>query len=342
MTTLGSERLAAPAASLARVGMSRPAWAALLGILILALIPAGAELAGTPYATSLVTRFVIYGLAAVSLDLVLGYGAMVSFGHAMFFGLGGYVVAIVAHHALEAGPLLGWSGSMQALVVWPLALACCALLGAGVGYLALRTRGVQFIMITLAFGQLVYFVLMSLKVYGGDDGLMMSQRNVLPGLDLEKPVVFYYVCLALLVIWTFLCSRIVASRFGMVLQALRQSERRTINLGAAPTPYRLSAFVLSAMGTGLAGALWANFAGLVTPDMASWTKSGELMAIVIFGGVGTLLGPIAGAAVFLGLEELLASWTEHWMLVMGPILVLVVLAGRNGLFGRWLGGAHGR
>ena len=267
---------------------------------------------------------------------------MVSFGHAMFFGLGGYVVAIVAHHALEAGPLFGWSGSMQALVVWPLALACCALLGAGVGYLALRTRGVQFIMITLAFGQLVYFVLMSLKVYGGDDGLMMSQRNVLPGLDLEKPVVFYYVCLALLVIWTLLCSRIVASRFGMVLQALRQSERRTINLGAAPTPYRLSAFVLSAMGTGLAGALWANFAGLVTPDMASWTKSGELMAIVIFGGVGTLLGPIAGAAVFLGLEELLASWTEHWMLVMGPILVLVVLAGRNGLFGRWLGGAHGR
>ncbi|MGC3985167.1 MAG: branched-chain amino acid ABC transporter permease [Pseudorhodoferax sp.] len=180
---------------------------------------------------------------------------------------------------------------MQALVVWPLALACCGLLGAVVGYLALRTRGVQFIMITLAFGQLVYIVLMSLQVYGGDDGLMMQQRNVVPGIDLENPTAFYYLCLALLAAWTFVCARLVASRFGMVLQALRQSERRAVNLGAAPTPYRLSAFVLSAVGTGLAGILWANFAGLVTPDMAAWTKSGELMAIVILGGVGTLLGP---------------------------------------------------
>jgi branched-chain amino acid transport system permease protein len=323
------------------VFLSRRAWIALLGIFVLALVPTGAEVSGTPYAINLVTRFLIYGIAAVSLDLVLGYGAMVSFGHAMFFGVGGYVAAIVAHHALEAGPIFGWSGSLQALVVWPLALACCALLGTVVGYLALRTRGVQFIMITLAFGQLVYFVLMSLQVYGGDDGLMMSQRNVLPGIDLENPVAFYYLCLGLLVAWTMLCARIVGSRFGMVLQALRQSERRAVNLGAAPTPYRLSAFVLSAIGTGLAGVLWANFAGLVTPDMASWTKSGELMAIVILGGVGTLLGPIAGAAVFLGLETALSAWTEHWMIVMGPILVLIVLAGRNGLFGRWLGGSHG-
>ena len=322
--------------------LSRRARIALAGLIVLALVPIGAGVAGMPYAVNLATRFLIYGLAAVSLDLVLGYGAMVSFGHAMFFGLGGYVVAIVAHHALEAGPLFGWSGSMQALVVWPLALACCGLLGAAVGYLALRTRGVQFIMITLAFGQLVYFVLMSLQIYGGDDGLLMSQRNVLPGLDLGNPAAFYYVCLALLAAWTLLCSRIVASRFGMVLQALRQSERRAINLGAAPTPYRLSAFVLSAIGTGLAGILWANYAGLVTPDMASWTKSGELMAIVILGGVGTLLGPIAGAAVYLGLEQSLAAWTEHWMIVMGPVLVLVVLTRGNGLFGRWLGGHHGR
>ncbi|MFC7407570.1 branched-chain amino acid ABC transporter permease [Hydrogenophaga atypica] len=317
-------------------------WVGLGGLLLLALLPLGAGLADTPYAVNLATRFLIYGIAAVSLDLILGYGAMVSFGHAMFFGLGGYVVAIVAHHALEAGPLLGWGGSMQGLVVWPIALACCGMLGAAVGYLALRTRGVQFIMITLAFAQLVYFVLMSLQVYGGDDGLLMSQRNALPGLDLDQPITFYYVCLALLAIWTLLCSRIVASRFGMVLQALRQSERRAINLGAAPTPYRLSAFVLSAMGTGLAGVLWANYAGLVTPDMAAWTKSGEMMAMVILGGAGTLLGPIAGAAVFLGLEQALTAWTEHWMLVMGPVLVLVVLAGRNGLFGHWLGGSHGQ
>jgi len=320
----------------------RRAWVALIGLIVLVLLPTVADLSGSPYTVSLATRFLIYGLAAVSLDLVLGYGAMVSFGHAMFFGVGGYVVAIIAHHTLEAGPLFGWSGSMQALVVWPIALICCGLLGALVGYLALRTRGVQFIMITLAFGQLVYIVLMSLQVYGADDGLLMSERNTLPGLNLDRPNVFYYVCLAVLVLWTGLCARIVGSRYGMVLQALRQSERRAVNLGAAPTPYRLSAFVLSAIGTGLAGALWANYAGLVTPDMASWAKSGELMAIVILGGVGTLLGPIGGAAVFLGLEQTLASWTEHWMLVMGPILVIVVLAGRNGLFGRWLGGDHGR
>ncbi|MDF3836911.1 branched-chain amino acid ABC transporter permease [Cupriavidus basilensis] len=317
-------------------------WAALIGLAVLALVPMGAEATNTPYAINLATRFLIYGLAAVSLDLILGYGALVSFGHAMFFGLGGYVVAIVAHHALEASPLYGWSGTMQALIAWPLALICCGLLGAIVGYLALRTRGVQFIMITLAFAQLVYFVLMSLQVYGGDDGLLMPQRNEIPGLDIEKPVTFYYVCLVVLALWTWLCARIVNSRFGMVLQALRQSERRTVNLGAAPTPIRLTAFVLSAIGTGLAGVLWANYAGLVTPDMASWSKSGELMAMVILGGAGTLLGPIGGAAVFLGLEQTLTAWTEHWMLIMGPILVLVVLAGRNGLFGRWLGGVHGK
>jgi len=321
--------------------LSRHSRIALPCLLVLALVPLGAEWTATPYAVNLVTRFLIYALAAVSLDLVLGYGAMISFGHAMFFGMGGYVVAIVAHHALEAEPLLGWNGSMQAGLVWPLALGCCALLGAVVGWLALRTRGVQFIMITLAFGQLVYFVLMALKVYGGDDGLLMLQRNELPGLDLENPVDFYWVCLGALVLWMLLCTQVVHSRFGMVLQALRQSERRAVNLGVAPTPYRLSAFVLSAVGTGLAGILWANFAGLVTPDMAAWSKSGELMAICILGGVGTLLGPAVGAAVFLGLEEVLAAWTEHWMIVMGPILVLAVLLGRNGLLGRWLGGTHG-
>jgi branched-chain amino acid transport system permease protein len=265
---------------------------------------------------------------------------MVSFGHAMFFGLGGYAVGIIAFHTSEAGPIFGWAGSNAALVVWPIALIVCALAGWLFGYLALRTRGVQFIMITLAFGQMVYFVLVSLQFYGGDDGLMIPQRNELPGINLESPMVFYYLCLALLTLWTLLCIRVTNSRFGMVLQALRQSERRAINLGVAPTPYRLSAFVLSAVGTGLAGVLWANYAGLVTPDMAAWTKSGELMAIVILGGVGTLLGPIAGAAVFLGLEQMLSSLTEHWLLYMGPILVLVVLWGQKGLFGKLLETRH--
>jgi len=305
---------------------NRARWG-LAGLILLLALPGAAAATDTPFLIGVVTRFLIYGLAAVSLDLVIGYGAMVSFGHAMFFGLGGYAVGIIAFHTTEAGPLFGWAGSNAALVVWPIALAVCALAGWLFGYLALRTRG-------------VYFILVSLQFYGGDDGLMISQRNVLPGLNLENPLTFYYVCLALLTVWTLLCIRVTNSRFGMVLQALRQSERRAINLGVAPTPYRLSAFVLSAVGTGLAGVLWANYAGLVTPDMAAWTKSGELMAIVILGGVGTLLGPIAGAAVFLGLEQMLSSLTEHWLLYMGPVLVLVVLWGQKGLFGRLLETRH--
>ena len=320
--------------------ISRRAIFGCCGLLLLALVPLGVAASNTPYLLGVVTRFLIYGLAAVSLDLVIGYGAMASFGHAMFFGLGGYVVGIIAFHLTEAGPIFGWAGSNSALIVWPLALIVCALAGLVFGYLALRTRGVQFIMITLAFGQMIYFILVSLQFYGGDDGLMISQRNVLPGLNLENPTVFYYVCLVTLTLWTLLCIRVTNSRFGMVLQGLRQSERRAINLGVAPTAYRLTAFVLSAVGTGMAGVLWANYAGLVTPDMASWTKSGEFMAIVILGGVGTLLGPIAGAAVFLGLEQVLSSVTEHWLIFMGPILVIAALYWQKGLFGKWLEVRH--
>ncbi len=324
-----------------RPHLSNRAIFGLCGLAILAVLPLAASLAGWPHLVNMATRFLIYGLVAVSLDLVIGYGAMISFGHAMFFGLGGYVVGIIAFHLNEAGPIFGWAGSNAALVVWPLAIVCCALLGWVTGYLALRTRGVQFIMITLAFGQMLYFILVSLQFYGGDDGLLLLERNTLPGLDLENPQVFYYLCLAILVVWTLFCIRLTNSRFGMVLQALRQSERRSVNLGVAPTPYRLGTFVISAIGTGLAGALWANYAGLVTPDMAAWGKSGEFMAIVILGGVGTLLGPIAGAAIFLGLEGVLAAFTEHWLLIMGPILVLVVLFYQKGLFGRLLETRHG-
>lgn len=322
--------------------MTRRAIVVFVGLLVLLCLPFVASAMGSPYFTNLATRFLIYGLAAVSLDLVIGYGAMISFGHAMFFGLGGYVVGIIAFHTAEFVPMLGWAGTNQALIVWPLAILFSALLGLLTGMLALRTRGVQFIMITLAFGQMVYFILVSLQYYGGDDGLMILDRNIIPGLDLANDRVFYYVCLSVLVIWTAGCVRFTNSRFGMVLQALSQSERRAINLGVAPTPYRLITFMISAAGTGLAGALWANYAGLVTPDMAAWGKSGELMAIVILGGVGTLFGPIAGAVVFLGLEQVLSSVTEHWLLFLGPLLVLVVLFNQKGLFGRLLEQRHGR
>lgn len=313
-----------------------------LVLLLLAFLPFGAEQLDNSYLISVATRFLIYAIAAVSLDLVLGYGAMVSFGHAMFFAMGGYGVAIIAHHYSMMEPLFGWEGSNQALIIWPIALLLCALLGAVVGFLSLRTRGVQFIMVTLAFAQLLYFVLVALQPYGGDEGLFMYERNILPFVDLEDRVQFYYVCLAVLVLWVAFCALIIRSKFGMVLQAIRQSERRVKNLGASPKSYQLVAFIWSAVGTGLAGVLWANYAGLVTPDMASWIKSGEFLAMVVVGGLGTLFGAIGGVIVFLGLERLLTTWTEHWMLFMGPILVLVALYARQGLFGRFFGGRYGR
>ncbi|CCH05617.1 branched-chain amino acid ABC transporter permease [Achromobacter xylosoxidans] len=320
--------------------MSRKTLVNLAGLALFALVPALASATGEAFLVNLMTRFLIYAIAAVSLDLILGYGAMVSFGHAAFFGLGGYVIGIAGYHFAQGDTLFGWSGSQAALVMWPLAVACAALAGLVVGFLSLRTAGVQFIMITLAFGQMLYFILVGLVVYGGDDGLSIDARNTLPGLDLNGPVTFYYVCLALLAAWVLLCRRIVNSPFGMALQSLRQNPRRSTGLGLAPLRYRLTAFVLSAAGAGLAGALWANYALFVSPDMAGWQKSGELMAMVILGGMGSIFGPVLGVAVYLGLEQLATAWTEHWMLILGPVLVLVVLFGKRGVYGWLTGGAH--
>lgn len=316
--------------------------AILLVLLILALLPFGAQQFDNSYMISVVTRFLIYAIAAVSLDLILGYGALVSFGHAMFFATGGYVVAIIAHHHSMMDPIFFWEGTNQVLILWPIALLVCAILGAIIGFFALRTRGVQFIMVTLAFAQLLYFILLSLQPYGGDEGLFMYERNQLPFIDLEDRLQFYYVCLTVFVLWVLFCIFIVRSKFGFLLKAIRQSERRVKNLGAAPKSYQLVAFIWSAVGTGLAGILWANYAGLVTPDMASWIKSGEFLAMVVLGGMGSLYGAIGGVIVFLGLERLLTTWTEHWMIVMGPILVLVALYAKQGLFGRFFGGRYGR
>lgn len=313
----------------------------LAGLIAFALVPFLSGITGNNTLEGLATRVVIYGIAAVSLDLIIGYGALVSFGHAMFFGLGGYMVGIVAYHTNMGEPLFGWEGSNAALIVWPLALAACVVLAAAVGWLALKTTGVQFIMITLAFAQMVFFILVSLQTYGGDDGLLIDARNTLPLIDTGNGTVFYYLCLALLVLWTALCTMIVNSRFGLILQALRQSERRAVNLGVRPLNFRLAAFVISAFGAGLAGILWANYALFVTPDMAAWSKSGEFMAIVVLGGLGTLVGPIAGAAVFIVLEQILSGWTEHWMIIMGPILTLIALFGQKGMLGRLLGNRHG-
>ncbi len=305
----------------------------------LLVLPLAANGLNNSFLINMGTQFVIYALAAISLDLVLGYGAMVSFGHAAFFGLGGYVVGIVAYHMGMGETIMGWAGSESALVMWPLAMLAAALTGLVMGFLSLRTSGVQFIMITLAFAQMLYFVLVGLVTYGGDDGMSVMSRNLIPGVNMDDPSIFYYVCLALMTLWVVLCRRIVNSPFGMALRGFQQNERRNVNLGYAPMRYKLTAFTISAAGAGLAGALWANYALYVSPDMASWLKSGTLMAMIVLGGMGTIYGSILGAAVYLGLEQALTAWTENWMLFLGPALILVVLFSKRGLFG-WLAGRN--
>ena len=295
-------------------------------------LPFLAEALGQPALVSLATRVLIYGIAAASLNLVLGYGGLVSFGHAAYFGVGGYVVGILYQLQASDQALFGViPGSNMLLVTLPAALLFCGLLGALLGSLSLRTSGVQFIMITLAFAQMVFFLFVSLKAYGGDDGLIIRRRNVLGALDMRSDRVFYFVCLAITVGFFVVLRRIVRSRFGMVLVGMRQSERRMAAIGIAPYPYKLAAFVLSAMGAGLAGALMANFSRFVSPDLLHWTKSGELIIMVVLGGVGTLLGPLFGAGALIVLETILTGWTDIWQLLLGFFLLAVVLYTRGGL-----------
>ena len=316
-----------------------------LAALLLAPLVAGAL--GESYFISLLSRVLIYALAAASLDLILGYGGMVSFGHGAFFGFGGYAVGVLAHHAYEETPIAflpgEWAGTTAAIIQWPSAILAAGLLALVIGVLSLRTAGVYFIMITLAFAQMLYFFFVSLPTYGGQDGLNLWERSTIPGLDLYDETTFYYVCLALLLGFLYLARRLVESRFGMVIRGCRQNERRLKALGFATTRYKLACFVIAGMGAGLAGALIANHTEFVGPGLMHWSRSGEIMVMVILGGMGTLFGPVLGAAAFLLLEEVLSGFTEHWMIVMGPFLIVIVLFARRGLYG-WLvgrGGADG-
>jgi branched-chain amino acid transport system permease protein len=296
---------------------------------VLVAVPVAAAAFGQPFWVNAATRIVIYGLAAMSLDLIVGYGAMVSFGHAAFFALGGYTAAILLTNGIDS-----------ALVTWPSATFASALLAAAVGALSLRTSGVYFIMITLAFGQMVYYATVALKMFGGTDGLPVPVRSVLPLIDLRDATTFYAACCVLLVAFFVLASRLVESRFGMVVRGAAESERRMTALGFPVARYRLVAFVISGAAAGLAGALWADFSRFVSPDMASWTRSGEFLVMVILGGMGSLAGGLYGAAVLTGFESLFSGFTEHWMLVLGVMLILIVLFAKRGIYGVLAGRSH--
>ena len=305
--------------------------------LLLALaiaVPFGANTAGLPATTGIATQIACLAIAAASLNLILGHGGLVSFGHAAYFGLGGYAVGILWEHFRLGEPIFGIiPGSNELLVTLPAAMLVAGVAAAAIGALSLRTSGVQFIMITLAFAQMVFFLFVGLTQYGGDDGLVVRRRNLVPGLDLREPAQMYWLCLGLLVAWLYVLHRIVGSRFGRVLEGIRQNERRMAAIGVPTYFYKLVAFVISGVGCGMAGALMANYLRFVSPDMLSWQRSGEIMVMVILGGMGNLLGPVLGAAGLVGLEYLLGGITEHWQFILGPILIVIVLFARGGILG---------
>lgn len=314
--------------------MTRRDTLALAGLVLLLLaLPMLAKAIGQPALIGLATRIMIYGIAAASLNLILGFGGMVSFGHAAFFGIGGYTVGILFQHFRLGETLFGFAGTDQFFVAIPLAMLIAGLAALIIGALALRTTGLQFIMITLAFAQMLFFLFVALKKYGGDDGLIIRRRSAIPGLDMRDDTTFYFVVLAALALTLLALWRIVNSRFGMVLGGIRQNERRMAAIGISPYRYKLVAFLIAGLGAGLAGAMQANYARFVSPDMLHWTKSGELMIMVILGGTGTLFGPVIGAAALISLETLLTAYTEHWQLVLGPLLVFIILVSRGGLTG---------
>jgi branched-chain amino acid transport system permease protein len=275
---------------------------------------------------SVASRMLIYGLAAVSLNLVLGYGGLVSFGHAAFVGIGAYTVGIL----ITEGVASGWIG-------FALAMAVAAAFAGMIGAISLRTRGVYFIMITLAFAQMVFYLVNSVKAYGGDEGLNLSERSAFGfGLDLKDDTSFYLFVLALLAACLGGIHRLMHSRFGRVILAIRDDEVRAESIGFPVYRYKLILFVMAGALGGLAGALMANQQNYVSPNLLHWTQSGLLMVMVILGGVGTLAGGLWGAIALLTLEDVIAEHTIHWQFYVGWVLLAVVLLAPKGLSGlRW-------
>lgn len=308
-----------------------------LDLAIFALLVAtalGAALAGQSFTVTLATKVAILGLAGVGLNLVLGYGGLVSFGHAAFFGIGGYVTAILASHAANYEPLaFGLEGTTQMLAIWPVAIIAAGLAGLVIGALSLRTSGVYFIMVTLAFAQMLYYLAISWPAYGGEDGLSFYTRNSFPGLNTFDPLQYFAICATLLAIVLLLCACLTRSRFGLALAATRQSPARTEATGIRPFPVRLTAFVISAMICGLAGALYADLNRFMSPAAMSWHMSGEIMVFVILGGTGRLAGPIIGAAVYILLEQLLGPVSQYWLGLLGLLLLLIVIFAPGGITG---------
>ena len=274
---------------------------------------------------SFASRMLIFALAATSLNLVIGFGGMVSFGHAAFFGAGAYCVAILAE-----------SGVLAATLAWPLAVGVSALLALLIGAISLRTRGVYFIMITLAFAQMAFYLVVSLKAWGGDDGLLLLRRSSFGSLDLKDDTTFYFIVLTMLALVLMALDRLAHSRFGRVIQSIRENETRMEAIGYPVFYYKLVCFVIGGGLAGLSGALLVNQTGLASPNLLHWMQSGTLMVMIVIGGVGSVFGGVAGAVLLLLCEEFFVEISPHWQIGLGLVLLAVVLwapLGIAGLFG---------
>lgn len=323
--------------------MSRETLVSLVIVLALLAIPLWATAAGETFYITLATRMAILALAAVGLNIALGLGGLVSFGHAAFFGIGGYAAGILASHAFNMEPLpFGLPGTNAMPVIWAVAIMASGIVALAIGAISLRTAGVYFIMITLAFAQMIFYFAISWPAYGGEDGLSIFVRNRFPGLNTLNGLTFFFISFGLLLAGLALFAALRDSRFGAALQAARQNERRLATVGIAPYRIRLAAFVVSAMVTGVAGALFADLNRFVSPSMLSWHMSGELIVLIILGGVGRLAGPVAGAMLYVAFEYFLGGITERWQFFLGLVLLAVVLFARGGVVGLLAGKArHG-
>ena len=308
------------------VESNRLLWALIAGF---ALFPIYTHFADLPFWNDVAMRIMLLGMAAMGLNLVLGYGGMVSFGHAAFIGIGAYCAGISQFYGITNG----WAHVGFSIVI-------CGFAGLLIGYLALRTSGIYFIMITLAFAQMLFFLFVSLEAYGGDDGMSIDRADF-GFIDLYDPLRLYFLIWVCLVIVGLVLMLIVRSRFGVTLRAIKSNESRVEAMGLSPLRFKMVGYVISAIICGIAGTLFASWQEYVSPDIMHWTRSGELMIIIILGGLGTLAGPLVGAIVFLLLEESLPlllgavapAYAENWMIIFGPLLIIVVLFGRGGLTG---------
>ena len=292
-------------------------------LLLLGLVPMYSSVFDSPYYMTLFARIMVFAIAALSLSLILSFGGMVSFGHALYLGVGAYAVGISAFHGVTSG----WMHVAAAIV----ASGVIALL---TGIICLRTTGIAFIMITLAFAQMFFFLAISLKYYGGDDGLSIAKRSDFsPLADLDNNTVFYYFVFALLLAFFYFSSRLIQSHFGMVLRGCKSNERRMIALGFPTLRYKLFAYVLSSVMCAIAGVLLANLTRFASPEYMSWVRSGDLILMIVVGGMNTLFGPVVGAITLLILEEVLSSWTDHWMAILGPLIIIMVITAKQGLYG---------